>query len=311
VAHPSRDETLTILVVEDDDAVAELIRAVLNDVTGWGATVVHDASAAREVFRHVRMEVLVVDVSLPGISGIELLEMLRTDPHWDEPPVLLMSARPEQADISAALREGLVTAFLAEPFEVEQLVAAVRTAVAARSDGAGMASAGDTGPLAAHQVHRREARRVGAPILVVEEDPKLLALFKRMLEGEGYPVAAAANRREALRAVRAERPSLVVLDLDPPRPDRHTIASDLRTTCGPGLPIVVVTATDNGAEVADDIGPCAYLHKPFSVSSFLALVSRCIDGLAADGRRSLGSRARAPSGSARRASARAAARPSG
>src|SRR3954447_173111 len=97
--HASYGETLSILVVEDDVAVAELIRTVLNDITGWGATIVHDASAAREVFRHVRIEVLVVDVNLPGISGLELLELLRRDPQWDEPRVLLMSAHPEQAGI--------------------------------------------------------------------------------------------------------------------------------------------------------------------------------------------------------------------
>jgi CheY-like chemotaxis protein len=44
--------TLTILVVDDDQAVAELLRELLNDVPGWGATVVHDAAAARAVFRH-------------------------------------------------------------------------------------------------------------------------------------------------------------------------------------------------------------------------------------------------------------------
>src|SRR3954449_13372294 len=96
MAHATYGETLSILVVEDDEAVAELIRTVLNDVPGWGATVVHDASAARAVFQHVRIEVLVVDVNLPGISGLELLTLLRTDAHWNEPPVILMSANSGQ-----------------------------------------------------------------------------------------------------------------------------------------------------------------------------------------------------------------------
>jgi DNA-binding response OmpR family regulator len=138
VAHTSYGETLSILVVEDDVAVAELIRTVLNDVSGWGATIVHDAAAAREVFRHVHIEVLVVDVNLPGISGLELLELLRKDPHWDEPPVLLMSAQPEQVGVAAAVREGLVTKFLRKPFDVDELVREVHEAVAAHfSSGTG------------------------------------------------------------------------------------------------------------------------------------------------------------------------------
>jgi DNA-binding response OmpR family regulator len=126
-------ETLSILVVEDEVAVAELIRTILNQEPGWGATVVHDAAAAREVFRHVRIEVLVVDVNLPGISGLELLELLRKDPHWDEPPVLLMSAHPEQAGVATAIRDGLVTRFLKKPFDIDELINEVREAVATQA----------------------------------------------------------------------------------------------------------------------------------------------------------------------------------
>src|SRR6185436_7067602 len=104
--------TLSILVVEDDEGAADLIRSVLNDEIGWGATVVHDAAAARAVFQHVRIEVLVLDVNLPGISGIELLGLLRQDPHWDEPPIILMSADPGQPAVADALRQGAVTTFL-------------------------------------------------------------------------------------------------------------------------------------------------------------------------------------------------------
>ena len=128
---PSNDfgETVTILVVEDDEALAELLRALLNREAGWGATVVHDAAAAREVFHHVRVEVLVVDVNLPGISGLELLTLLRADPDWREPPVILMSARADQPEIAHAVSQGDVARFIAKPFDVDELIAAVRVAV--------------------------------------------------------------------------------------------------------------------------------------------------------------------------------------
>ena len=122
-------QTLSILVVEDDEATAELIRTVLNDVQGWGATVVHNASAAREVFRHVEIEVLVLDVGLPGISGLELLAMLRDDPHWREPPVILMSADADPKVVDDATRNVQVTAFLRKPFNVEDLVQDIQEAV--------------------------------------------------------------------------------------------------------------------------------------------------------------------------------------
>lgn len=135
--HPHAGRTLSILVVEDDEAVAELIREILNDVPGWGATVVHDAAAARAVFRYVRIEALVLDVNLPGITGIELLALLRNDPDWNEPPIVLMSAAVDQPSITDALREGLVTTFLPKPFDVDELVREIEVLTADHAGGSG------------------------------------------------------------------------------------------------------------------------------------------------------------------------------
>ena len=134
---PHTGRTLSILVVEDDEAVAELIREVLNDVPGWGATVVHDAAAARAVFRYVRIEALVLDVNLPGITGIELLALLRQDPDWDEPPIVLMSAAADQPAVADAVRDGLVTTFLPKPFDVDELVREIQELTSEHASGAG------------------------------------------------------------------------------------------------------------------------------------------------------------------------------
>ena len=124
--------TLSILVVEDDIAVAELLRALLNRVSGWGATVVHDAAAAREVFSHVEIEALVLDVNLPGISGVELLELLEKDPRWTCPPVILMSANADQEAITHALEGRPNVRFVPKPFDVDEIVEAIEDAAVGR-----------------------------------------------------------------------------------------------------------------------------------------------------------------------------------
>jgi DNA-binding response OmpR family regulator len=123
--------TVTILVVDDDRSVAELLRELLNDVPGWGATVVHDAAAARAVFHHARVDVLVLDVNLGGISGLELLELLRRDDAWHDPPIIFISAVPDQPavkDVTAS--EGI--RLIRKPFDVDELIQAVKDAVEAR-----------------------------------------------------------------------------------------------------------------------------------------------------------------------------------
>ncbi len=124
--------TLSVLVVEDDEAVGELLRTVLNQVPGWGATLVHNAAAAREVFRHVQLDALVVDVNLPGISGLALLDLLRHEPTWDQPPVILMSAHAYQSDVQDAVQRGLAGMFLSKPFDLDVLLRELEAAVSAR-----------------------------------------------------------------------------------------------------------------------------------------------------------------------------------
>jgi DNA-binding response OmpR family regulator len=105
-----------------------VIRTVLNDEVGWGATVVHDADGARQVLRHVKIEALVLDANLPGISGIDLLDLLRQDPHWNEPTTILMSADASLASMGEAACDGVITAFLRKPFAPHQLVEKIKAA---------------------------------------------------------------------------------------------------------------------------------------------------------------------------------------
>jgi DNA-binding response OmpR family regulator len=124
----------TILVVEDDPSVAELVRAVLNDVSGWGAIVAYDSRAALSLLEHVPADVLVVDVNLPGASGIEMLAQLRRDGRWHNPPVILMSANvPAQVADDVLGRDGYLQ-FLSKPFDIDDLVDAVRAAATRRPD---------------------------------------------------------------------------------------------------------------------------------------------------------------------------------
>src|SRR5712691_4057648 len=96
----------------------------MNDVPGWGATVVHDAAAARAVFHHIRVEVLVLDVNLPGITCMELLELLRRDDAWQDPPIIFISAVPDQPEVQdGVISDGISQ--IRKPFDADELVTAV------------------------------------------------------------------------------------------------------------------------------------------------------------------------------------------
>jgi CheY-like chemotaxis protein len=128
-AHDGHPRTVAILVVEDDEAVGELVHAVLSEVPGWAVTVARDATVARAAFQQVKIDVLVLDINLPGITGLELLALLREDPAWGNPSVVLMSANPQQPVIREALADGTAARFLRKPLDLDDIVEAVRSAL--------------------------------------------------------------------------------------------------------------------------------------------------------------------------------------
>jgi DNA-binding NtrC family response regulator len=123
---------VSILAVEDDPGVADLLQALLNDVDGWGATVVPDAAAALATFQQVKIDVLVLDLGLPGISGLELLALLCKEEGWRDQPVIIVSAQARVPAVHKAIKSGLVTEALMKPFDVDRLIKIITDAIASK-----------------------------------------------------------------------------------------------------------------------------------------------------------------------------------
>jgi DNA-binding response OmpR family regulator len=110
------------------------------------------------------------------------------------------------------------------------------------------------------------------PILVVDDDPKILALVRTYLERERYPVVTAADGRAALRAIEQLMPRLVVLDLMIPEIDGLAVIRRARELGD--VPILVLSARSS---VGDRIlglteGADDYLPKPFSPAELVVRV---------------------------------------
>jgi two-component system, chemotaxis family, chemotaxis protein CheY len=115
------------------------------------------------------------------------------------------------------------------------------------------------------------------PILVVDDDPAILATVVEILDLEGYSVETATNGREALQAVERTNPSLMLLDMRMPVMDGWGVARELRAR-GDRLPIVVMTAAQNARAWAEEIGAAGFVAKPFELPQLLAVVKRVQTG---------------------------------
>ncbi len=117
-----------------------------------------------------------------------------------------------------------------------------------------------------------ESAPTSRPILVVDDDRKIVALVRAYLEREGFTVITAYDGREALRQARAEDPALIVLDLMLPEVDGYEVMRLLRADSH--VPVLMLTARSSLPEriIGLEKGADDYLPKPFSPAELVVRV---------------------------------------
>ncbi|HEY3062972.1 MAG TPA: response regulator transcription factor [Chloroflexota bacterium] len=122
------DRAQRVLVVDDDARIAASVRRALV-YEGYTVDVVHDGEAALASARNNVPDLVVLDVMLPGVDGLEVCRRLR---QADDVPILLLTARDATADRVRGLDTG-ADDYLVKPFAYEELLARVRALLRRRS----------------------------------------------------------------------------------------------------------------------------------------------------------------------------------
>lgn len=117
----------TVLLIEDEPNIAEAIRFVLAR-DGWTVSVLSDGAAALAEVARLQPDLVILDLMLPGMSGLEIVSLLRADPVTLDLPVMMLTAKGLGRDREAAERAG-VTLFMTKPFANAEVVAQARALV--------------------------------------------------------------------------------------------------------------------------------------------------------------------------------------
>jgi len=121
---------LTVLIAEDDRDIANLI-ALYVERAGWHAHVASAGDAALAYARTQPVDVAILDVMLPGMSGLEVCRALRSAPDTANLPIVMVTARGDEGDRIVGLDIG-ADDYIAKPFSPNELIARIR-AVTRRS----------------------------------------------------------------------------------------------------------------------------------------------------------------------------------
>ncbi|MBX3193939.1 MAG: response regulator transcription factor [Microbacteriaceae bacterium] len=114
--------TARILVVDDDTAISEMIGIVLKG-EGYEPQFAADGAEAIELFRSMRPDLVLLDLMLPGIDGIQVCSTIRAE---SGVPIIMLTAKGETTDVVAGLESG-ADDYVVKPFNPKELVARIRT----------------------------------------------------------------------------------------------------------------------------------------------------------------------------------------
>ena len=173
--------TPRILVVDDEAGVRDLICDALN-MSDFQSLQAVDGLAALSAIRKDRFDLIILDINMPKLDGLGLLEKIRND--GIEIPALILSARNDKSDISAGLKLG-ADDYMTKPFSIEELVLRVRAILRRTSNFSSVTNKLNCGPISMdldrHQVRLNDQ--------LIEMSPTEFKLLEQLILRSGKVVS--------------------------------------------------------------------------------------------------------------------------
>lgn len=253
----------TILVVDDDPGVCDLIEELLEAQAGWYLVLkAHDGMQAWQIMQDRPVDLVVTDAEMPRLAGLELTKRIRA--RWKKLPIIMMSGSYTRAERAVAEKSGITT-FLRKPFDNRTFITVVQAILRPRR----------AEPEAPAVVALTDRHRV----LVAEDDDAVRGILRHLLEDAGFQVVEARDGEEAVLQLQRNRPDLVLLDLKLPRIDGFKLCRIIKDHPGlKDIPVVVCSARDQREDVVRAVreGAVDYIIKPFKHEELLARVRKAL-----------------------------------
>jgi CheY-like chemotaxis protein len=112
-----------VLIAEDDPDIAEVLSEAISERTCLATLVVANGALVPDAIAASRPDLFILDVSLPGLSGLDVFDLVRNDPVYRGVPVLFLTGSPEKA--AGAFSPTGEHRVMAKPFDLDELIAVV------------------------------------------------------------------------------------------------------------------------------------------------------------------------------------------
>ena len=243
-----------ILVVEDSPDIRVLVRMLL-EARGHQVLAAADGREGIETARRERPDLILMDLSLPVVSGWEAARAIKADPGTRAIPVIAVTAHAMQGDRERALAAGC-DGFIAKPIDEETFERTVVAHLPRRPE-----LAPETAPHSGEGPAASPAG--GGRILVVDDHAEVAELLRSDLEADRHEVTVAASAEEALRAFAGhELFDLAIIDVMLGSESGYQLTAELIARSPEYLPVLLVTAGTIDRERGYAAGADDFIGKP-------------------------------------------------
>lgn len=119
-----------VLIVEDDKATGDVLASAINDQRGYKALTVGNGDDALDALGRIDPDLLLLDIRMPGMSGLELYDRIRADPRFRSLPIVFETGTGREH--AAELRARGIATYIKKPFDLDELVRFVKRLVPPR-----------------------------------------------------------------------------------------------------------------------------------------------------------------------------------
>jgi two-component system, cell cycle response regulator len=253
-------KTTTVMVVEDNPLNMKLVRSLLK-LNGYQVLEAEDAELAIRLAAAHQPDLILMDIQLPGMDGLEATRIIKSQEESREIPVVALTSYAMSGDEQKA-REALCSGYITKPIDTRKFIDTIKGFI--------NNSESVTQPLP-------KKERSGKPrILIVDDEPLNIKLLNGKLPEGKYETLSCTSGIEAIRIATQEEPDLILLDVMMPDMDGFTVSRLLKEKATTrGIPIILVTALDGldnklkGLETGAD----EFLTKPVNTIELLSRIN--------------------------------------
>jgi len=260
-----------IFIIEDDFLIAEIFKNKIA-AEGYIVEVAHDAETAFPKLESFNPDLLLLDMMLPGLSGNDLLKILRAEARFEKLPIVVFTGSESYEDLEDARLSGATRVMSKTEFTPSQIVARITELLA----------------LYVPPRHKdvilqtlAEWESSEGRVLVVEDDPIVMALVKEIIEEEDFKVVAAANGHEAYNILSSDNNFVgCIFDVNVPLVAGTELVRHMKNENRlKDIPVMMMTS-DQSLDVQSrslSAGARIFISKPFTRASLKTMFRTIVD----------------------------------